>query len=896
MGVPTFFKWICTRYPKVIKDAVEKSCVHVDGRDVPVDYEEPNPNGIEFDNLYLDMNGIIHPCCHPEDGLMPESEDVMYTNILNYTDRLIRILRPRKLLYIAIDGVAPRAKMNQQRARRYRAAQEALEQAKEESKLLNQFEKLGKALPNVRELWDSNVITPGTPFLERIGHVLRWYIADRMTNDPLWKLLGFRVIISDAHVPGEGEHKIMEFIRKQRMQPSFNPNTVHCLYGADADLIMLGLATHEINFYIIREVVIHIEEQRCYLCNKTGHLPSDCPGVDPDEDEDEASSPEETTVLEKPFQIISIPILREYLEYQFSRFADALPFQFDFERCIDDFVFICFFVGNDFLPHLPSLSIRDGSVDQMMILYLEILPTIGDYLTDAGTVNLTQVDVFLEYLGKLEDEVFRQRLQRDDQFRAQRAQGRVMVGYNKSAAAASAKKRPMAEDANLVQARMLLSSLGSAAPVAKKGKNTDGLLTAAAAAATTPSSIIIEELAVTRAEVAASTDEFYDQIKNKLREKQDLGDAFPDRIRLGEGGDSSWKQRYYFNKFKVKQDDIPDFVTRIRQAYIEGICWVLGYYYQGVPSWTWFYPYHYAPFASDLVGCDSLRCNQSSYFTKGEPFLPFQQLMAVLPPKSAKPAGLPAGLISLMADPESEIIDFFPEDFALDLNGKKFLWQAVVLLPFIKEEKLIASLDKYWNEYPLTDEEQVRNRLDRNILFVPGKDCLANQLCDLHQLGVGSTGLLADLPYTDARGHGATLFGKIFAYPEGGKPGVVSSMIKNACNISDPDIVSAGLDEPDPHPSRPFHSCQLLPGHFANPKLLDVTDHIEAQNLKGFGGEPAKRMILNVLQKKLEFNTQTQVVKSFGPSQLTGPPAPAPGPGGYPGPNVRPSGNQQRYF
>jgi hypothetical protein len=166
----------------------------------------------------------------------------------------------------------------------------------------------------------------------------------------------------------------------------------------------------------------------------------------------------------------------------------------------------------------------------------------------------------------------------------------------------------------------------------------------------------------------------------------------------------------------------------------------------------------------------------------------------------------------------------------------------------------------------------------------------------MHALGEGTTGILADLPYTDARGHGATLFGKIFAYKEGGKPAKVESMIVRQPAIVHPDIVSVGLEEPEPHPSRPFHSCQLLPGHFPNPKILDVTDHMETQNLKGFGGEPAKRMILNVLQKKLEFNTQTQVSKSFGPSQLTGPPAPVPG--GYPGPHVRPAGNQQkdRYF
>jgi len=102
MGIPSGFRFLAQKYPKIISPVIESQAYEVDGQKVPVDTTAPNPNGEEMDNLYLDMNGIVHPCSHPEDRPPPATEEEMMLEVFKYTDRVVNMVRPRKLLMIAV--------------------------------------------------------------------------------------------------------------------------------------------------------------------------------------------------------------------------------------------------------------------------------------------------------------------------------------------------------------------------------------------------------------------------------------------------------------------------------------------------------------------------------------------------------------------------------------------------------------------------------------------------------------------------------------------------------------------------------------------------------------------------------------------------------------------------
>ncbi|GMT27186.1 hypothetical protein PFISCL1PPCAC_18483 [Pristionchus fissidentatus] len=729
MGVPAFFRWLSKKYPSIIVNANEERQRDANGEKIPIDCTQPNPNFQEFDNLYLDMNGIIHPCTHPEDRPAPKNEDEMFVLIFEYIDRIFSICRPRRVLYMAIDGVAPRAKMNQQRSRRFRASKEMAEKAMDIENVRERLAAEGLPLPPKKaaeEHFDSNCITPGTPFMARLADALRYFVHERLTNDPAWAKI--QVILSDANVPGEGEHKIMDYVRRQRASPSHDPDTVHCMCGADADLIMLGLATHETNFNIIREEFVPHQQRPCELCGQYGHELKGCQGLDASEKGADEADP---VNKEKSFIFLRIPVLREYLERELA--MPNLPFKYDFERVIDDWVFLCFFVGNDFLPHLPSLEIRENAIDRLIKLYKDMVWKINGYLTNSGDVNMKGVQQIMVGLGTVEDEIFKRRQQNEERWKEREQAKKQRTGEWHG-------KRPQ-KPAWTPSANSLLAPMAGA-----KNFTGEQTRTMAKDARVEAMDYAENEKAAKRLKAmmkgvgeAEEGDEKAEAPTRKRKaeepvakaqreaEKEEVVDEDPepvDEVRLYEDG---WKERYYRSKFCIEGDDI-EFRREVAWAYVRGLCWVLKYYYQGCVSWDWYFPYHYAPFASDF---DTVAQYEPDFDVDTKPFKPLEQLMSVFP--AASKQHLPTEWQKLMTSPDSRIIDFYPVDFKIDLNGKKFAWQGVALLPFVDEKRLLRTLKTV---YPtLTDEEVARNDKGPDRLFVGNKHPAFKFLQELYQDG-----------------------------------------------------------------------------------------------------------------------------------------------------------------
>jgi 5'-3' exonuclease len=264
----------------------------------------------------------------------------------------IRTIKPSNILYIAFDGVAPFAKMEQQRIRRNKTGYiDAIDFSNAESPIVAK---------DFSQKWNTSAITPGTKFMEMLSAKIEYAFSNQEAQFAVRKL-----VVSAANIPGEGEHKMFQYMREHA-----NQKETIAVYGLDSDLIMLSLfhcfACE--NIYIFREA------------------PEFSKSILP---KDMKVHPNEPLYLNN--RKLAECILKEMGTSDHGR--------------IYDYIFMCFLLGNDFLPHFPALNIRSHGIYTLLELYkskIGVYPDRRFIGEEKGDIQWKWVKLFLSELAKNE--------------------------------------------------------------------------------------------------------------------------------------------------------------------------------------------------------------------------------------------------------------------------------------------------------------------------------------------------------------------------------------------------------------------------------------------------------------------------------------------------------------
>jgi 5'-3' exonuclease len=340
MGIPSYFAHIVRTHRHIIKS---------------LDTVNPNIN-----NLYLDCNSFIYEAFNNLQHSFVfngHNTELFETKLIVYVcDSLIKyihLLKPNKRLYIAFDGVAPMAKLNQQRNRRYMTAyQSKLDQ--------------GQSCK-----WNTSAITPGTEFMCKLGTL----IQARFCQASIKEFGVETIIVSTSDECGEGEHKIYQYIRNN---VDYHKDTSTVIYGLDADLIMLTLN----HLYI---------SEHMYLFRETPEFIKTL---------DKTLNPNELYLMDIP--LFARTIINELSIIELSQNETAFKTISLQNDILFDYIFMCFFLGNDFLPHFPALNIRTKGIHRLISAYKCVFTNANQTLTKDRTIVWKNVRLFIDYLGKHE--------------------------------------------------------------------------------------------------------------------------------------------------------------------------------------------------------------------------------------------------------------------------------------------------------------------------------------------------------------------------------------------------------------------------------------------------------------------------------------------------------------
>lgn len=363
MGISFYFSWLIRHFEKrIITEQSPFETVH---------------------QLYLDFNCAIHPVARSHADYSIEK---MCDNIIIYLEYLINYVKPTELIYVAIDGVAPTAKIKQQRLRRYKSVKETFE-----INLIKQ--QFGMTVANDQK--DFNMISPATEFMSILSSKMDLFFKQHHS---------VKVIFSDASVPSEGEHKILQHIKKQPL----DRNCV--IYGLDSDLIMLSLCTHRDNLVLVREnnliknnnidiAIDKFPELNYFL---VGELKKILYTILISNQEIGLLTRNDTLGLSSQINLTSL-------------YDQIITAHYDIERIIRDYIFMSFFLGNDFIPSFPTLKIRTNGIEKVIQAYRHTIKNDGQYFCNEDlSINIMFLFKFISQLAGDEENNFKHQKQVHD--------------------------------------------------------------------------------------------------------------------------------------------------------------------------------------------------------------------------------------------------------------------------------------------------------------------------------------------------------------------------------------------------------------------------------------------------------------------------------------------------
>lgn len=653
MGVLKFFRYITIHYPECL--------LHLKGERGNFDSCSSVPENISVDWLQLDLNSIYHPVAQKlyqygnsslsssgvkgrkpllsrrgnksknkasreeEEGKIPTLEDVpeetLFKAICDRLEAIRKIINPCKGIYFATDGTSGCSKAAQQRKRRFKGC-------------------LDQKGPRDEKKWDSNCISTGTLFMDRLSSYVDRWIKDKMLHCEEWKRL--EIIVSNERVVGEGEHKCIKHMRS--LQKTQDKEASHVVVSPDADLIFLTMGLHQKNIWIFRENIFDDIDASFFLVDVYKFRECILKELNV-----EISSIAEIDLKKKSREIkgdegdeIKYELTKSETEGDGGCKSDEGEEEGDGDRgeggeggeikniermIIDDFILYAFFIGNDFLPQVPSIDIGNGGIRTIFNIYSNRIIKNSD-LKHRG----------ISTFEKDEDEEMKDKNEKKE------ATKRKKFILNKEGL------KELLLQLSIIEKDMIMNNYKHQKP-------------------TWPDPIISSSL-ISRAPPL----------------EQDLDFSL-------------YREIYYREKFGTVS------IQDICFEYFKGLTFVLQYYLDEIPSYEWFYPFNYAPLFKDMY--EYVDAFDSKFlFPESIPLSPLEQLVSVLPGRSAYL--LPEPLRFLSTSENSPIIDMFPIDFNQDLDGKKYEYEGIILIPHIDVSRIreaFATVKMY-----LSDEDIERNK------------------------------------------------------------------------------------------------------------------------------------------------------------------------------------------